>query len=113
MTYKFFSGCGELPVLKVWTKSFDKDLPKTVKLEYNPQTRQVTAMVQVAIITKRAMGETKTGEFTYPISRAEVLPMQMPMEAFAANKASLKAQIVANVYKNFITLSMNGGNLWP
>ena len=114
MVKRFYGGYGELIVVKTWTKLFEENLAQVVKVEHNPNTQQVTAYVQVAIIDRRAIGfADNIQEVTYCVCRAENYPGLMSAETFRLNRANLKAQVANNLKLKYELLSTpHGGSLW-
>lgn len=120
MVYRHYGGYGELPMIKLWTKTGEKDLPRTVKLEQHPVTNEVTAYVRCAIIERHPQPEwawknkakPEYYENAYPICVAEKYSSLLTAEEFKTKEKEFKAKIAENIKKKYSAIYLGNRSIW-
>ena len=120
MVYRFYGKYGELARIKLWTKTGEKELIHTVKLEHHPETNEVIAYVQCAIVIRGLKEEglwknKKKPEYweqDYPICVGEKCGSLFTLEEFKKKEKEFKAQIAENVRNNYTAISAEIRSIW-
>jgi len=118
MVYRFYAQHGELPRVKIWTKTGEKELPRTVSLEYNPKTKELYAVVKCAAVVQVPCGfpgsqlQSDIIEQEYPICVREKYNTLLTLEEFKQNQKEYKEQIVQNIRNNYSAIWAGSRSIW-
>ena len=120
MVYRFYGKYGELPRVKLWTKTGEKELSRTVRLEHHPVTSEVFAYVQCAVVVRNPKPDSlwknkskpEYWEQEYPICIGEKYDSLLTSEEYKKQEQEFKAKIVENVKNNYMALSAESRSIW-
>ena len=85
MVYRFYGKYGELARIKLWTKTGERELPRTIRLEHHPVKNEVIAYVRCAVVEQVSYnyaGVTNFMEVEHPICVAEKYNELLTSEEF-------------------------------
>ena len=114
MVYRFYGKYGELARIKLWTKTGEKELSHTIRLEHHPVTNEVRAYVRCALVVQvpEFLDASKVKEIEYPICVCEKYSALLTTEEFKKKEKELKVNIVENVKKNYGAISAEIRSIW-